>query len=123
MTEVDARGLACPRSDVVLITSDRLGIGSEKLGESLMKSFTDTLLGVDPKPASIILLNAGVKLATESSEIWETLQLLAENGVEVLSCGTCLKYYNLTDKLRVGQVTNMYDTIDTLLAAGKVITV
>ena len=110
-------------SDVVLITSDRLGIGSKKLGESLMESFTDTLLGIDPKPARLILLNAGVKLATKSSKVWETLQLLAENGVEIFSCGTCLEYYNLTDKLMVGQVTNMYDIIDTLLSAGKVITI
>ena len=123
MTEVDAHGLACPRSDVVLITSDLLGIGSKKLGKSLIKFFIDTLLVVDPKPARLILLNSAVKLATGSSEVWETLQLLAENGVEIFSCGTCLKYYNLTDKLRVGQVTNMYDIIDTLLSAGKVITI
>ena len=53
----------------------------------------------------------------------ETLLLMESDGVQILSCGTCLEYYHLKDKLRVGLVTNMYDTVDSLLSAAKVIKV
>jgi sulfur relay (sulfurtransferase) complex TusBCD TusD component (DsrE family) len=42
-------------------------------------------------------------------------------GVEILTCGTCLDYYGLKDKLQVGSVTNMYVIVEKLEAAGKVI--
>jgi hypothetical protein len=48
---------------------------------------------------------------------------LAARGVEIFSCGTCLDYYQLKDKLQVGQITNMYDTLDAMLSSGKCITV
>jgi peroxiredoxin family protein len=55
--------------------------------------------------------------------VLEELSQLAAEGVEIFSCGTCLDYYNLKDKLRVGQVTNMYDTVETMQAATKCIVV
>ena len=49
--------------------------------------------------------------------------LLEKEGVEILSCGTCLAFYGIKEKLRVGKVTNMPLTVDSLLTAGKVISI
>jgi selenium metabolism protein YedF len=106
---------------VVLITSDQLGVGDERLGEILMKAFLNTLWDYEPKPAKLLFINNGVRLTTEGSEVLETLELLEKKGVQVFSCGTCLEYYNLGEKLRVGLVSNMYATVDALLQATKVI--
>jgi selenium metabolism protein YedF len=108
-------------SDVVFITTDRLGTGDEQLGEILMKAFLNTLWYAEPKPAKILFLNDAVRLTTEGSGVLDSLRLLEEAGVEIFSCGTCLEYYQLKDKLKVGLITNMYDTVDSLLSAGKVI--
>ena len=110
-------------TDVVFITSDRLGTGDKRLGEMLMGGFLNTLCSANSRPAKLLFINDGVRLTTEGSEVLETLELLAEVGVEIFSCGTCLEYYKLKDKLKVGQVTNMYDIVNSLLFAGKVITI
>jgi len=107
--------------DVVFITTDRLGTGEQQLGEILMKAFLNTLWDAEPKPAKILFLNDAVRLTTEGSEVLDSLKLLEESGVEIFSCGTCLEYYQLKDKLKVGLITNMYDSVDSLLSAGKVI--
>ena len=110
------------KSDLaVLIGTSRLGVGDERLGEILMKAFLNTLWDYDPKPAKILFINSGVHLSAEGSEVLETLQLLEKDGVQIFSCGTCLEYYGIKDKLRVGMVTNMYDTVDSLLSASRVI--
>lgn len=107
--------------DVVLVTTDCLGTGDARLGGILMKAFLNTLWDADPKPAKILFLNDGVRLTVEGSEVLDTLRLLENKGVKIYSCGTCLDYYGLKDKLQVGVVTNMYDTVDSLLKAGKII--
>jgi selenium metabolism protein YedF len=116
-----AQAEAKKRSDVVFITSDRLGTGDERLGEILMKAFLNTLWDNEPKPAKLMFINDGVRLTTEGSEVLDTLRLLEKDGVEIFSCGTCLEYYKLKDDLRVGKVTNMYETVHSLMDAGKVI--
>jgi len=107
--------------DVVFITTDRLGTGDQQLGEILMKAFLNTVWDAEPKPAKLLFLNDGVRLTTEGSEVLESLRLLEKAGVGIFSCGTCLEYYQLKNKLKVGLVTNMYDTVDSLLSAGKII--
>ena len=107
--------------DVVFITTDRLGTGDQQLGKLLMKAFLKTLWDAEPKPAKLLFLNDGVRLTTEGSEVIDSLILLEEAGVEIFSCGTCLEYYQLQEKLVVGSVTNMYDAIDSLLSADKII--
>lgn len=107
--------------DVVFITSDCLGTGDERLGEILMKAFLNTLWDTEPKPGKMIFINSGVRLTAEGSEVLDTLRLLEKDGVQIFSCGTCLEYYKLKDDLRVGHVTNMYEIVHSLMAAGKVI--
>lgn len=107
--------------NVIFITTNRLGTGDQQLGEILMKTFLDTLLYSKPKLAKILFLNEAVRLTTEMSDVLDSLKLLEEAGVEILSCGTCLDYYQLKDKLKVGIITNMYDTVESLLSSDKVI--
>jgi selenium metabolism protein YedF len=108
-------------TDVVLIASDRFGTGDDRLGEILMKAFLNTLWDTEPKPAKLLFINDGVRLTTEGSEVLDALRLLEKEGVDIFSCGTCLEFYHLQDKLAVGGVTNMYDTVVSLVSAGKVI--
>jgi selenium metabolism protein YedF len=93
----------------VFIASAAIGSGNEELGALLIKGFLSTLLETSPLPERIIFMNGGVKLATEGSASLDKLALLAERGVEILSCGTCLDFYKLKDKLAVGRVSNMFE--------------
>ncbi len=102
------------QNKVYFIRSDVLGNGEEELGELLIKGFIYTLTETAPLPKSIIFINEGVKLPTLNKEIKQNLKILEEAGVEILSCGTCLEYYNLEDKLKVGEVTNMYTIVERL---------
>ena len=106
---------------VMLICSDVFGAGDRALGEKLMKSFLNTIGDVEPRPVKMLFVNDGVKLTTEGSAVLDTLESLEKSGVQILSCGTCLEHYNLVEKLKVGLVTNMYDIVDSLAAADKVI--
>jgi selenium metabolism protein YedF len=106
---------------VVFITSDKLGEGEERLGNILMKAFLNTLHDSEPKPEKILFINNGVKLTTEGSEVLDSLDALTHDGVEIMSCGTCLNYYGIVDKLKYGIAGNMYDIVNVLLEAGKVI--
>jgi selenium metabolism protein YedF len=106
---------------VVLVTSDVFGTGDRRLGEILMRAFLNTLWDAETRPVKLLFMNSAVNLTTEGSEVLDTLKLLEKEGVQVFSCGTCLEYYSLTEKLSVGSVTNMYDTVDSLLSADKII--
>ncbi len=111
---------SCPL--VILISGDGMGRGAEKLGGILMRSFLHTLNEVAPVPGTIILVNSGVRLVVEGSPVLDDLRRLAQGGVQILACGTCLGYYQLKDQVAVGTVSNMYTIAETLLSAGKVVT-
>ncbi len=102
---------------VILIGKDTMGEGSNELGEILMKGYIYTLTESKPYPKSILFINAGVKLTTDGSEVINHIRKLEAAGVEILSCGTCLDYFNLKDKLIVGGVTNMYTIVERMNGA------
>ncbi len=106
---------------VVAIASECLGHGSEELGKTLMKGFIFALSQLPQLPKTILFYNGGAKLTVEGSDSIEDLKKLEAEGVEILTCGTCLNYYNLAEKLAVGQVTNMYSIVETLAQADRVI--
>jgi selenium metabolism protein YedF len=106
---------------VVYINSHLLGIGDEALGSFLMKAFLKTLLDLERKPDRLILINSGVQLGSEDSKVLETLKALLEKGVEIVSCGTCIDFYELKDKMRVGTISNMYDILQSLFEADRLI--
>jgi len=116
-------GIPCSVSSelVVFIDTDSLGRGSEELGRILMSSFLQTLGQSEVHPEKVILINGGVKLACEGSEVLEDLQELSAKGTEVLSCGTCLDFFGIKKKLSAGKVSNMYEILNSLSKAGKVI--
>ena len=106
---------------VVVLSSNQMGNGSEELGQILMKGFIFALTELDELPSTVLLYNSGVKLSTEGSNSIEDLKTLQAQGVEILSCGTCLNYYELTEKLQVGEVTNMYFILEKMAQADKII--
>jgi selenium metabolism protein YedF len=107
---------------VVLITSNVLGSGDDALGGILMKSFMYTLTQMEGTFQVLIFMNSGVLLPTEGSEVLEYIKSLEERHIEVLSCGTCLDFYHLSDKLRVGSVTNMFTITEKMMEAQRLIT-
>ncbi len=106
---------------VVYINSNLMGVGEEALGATLMRSFLHVLSDMERKPSTLIFINSGVWLTTEGSPVLEDLQNLSKNGVAILSCGTCLDFYKLKEKLKVGVISNMYDIAKTLFEADRLI--
>lgn len=107
----------------VLITADQMGRGSEELGKILIKGFVFSLTELAVPPTAVIFLNSGVKLATEGSNVVEDLHTLFVKGSKIISCGTCLNYYALTDKLAAGESSDMFGITGYLDSAVKVITI
>ena len=105
----------------VFVGRDVIGSGDRELGSSLIKMFFYTLAEGDDLPAYILLMNDGVKLASTNPDTIEHLQKLVDRGVELLVCGTCLNFYNISEELKVGTVSNMYDILSRMQAASKVI--
>ncbi len=99
---------------VYLIASDTLGEGEEELGKILIKGFISTLIDIKPLPKKVIFLNAGVKLAVLEKDVSRTLEDLEAAGVKILLCGTCLDYYELSEKIEVGEVSNMYEIVNSI---------
>ena len=106
---------------VVLVSSDSLGRGSDELGERLMSAFFHTLLEIPQRPDKVVFMNSGVRLTVEGSRALDDLRELAGQGVEILACGTCLGYFELTEMLAVGQISNMYEIATVLLEAGRIV--
>lgn len=106
---------------VVVISSDKMGEGDEKLGRTLMKGFIYALTEQDILPQSILLYNNGAKLSVHGSDSLPDLKLLESQGVEILTCGTCLNFYGITEKLGVGSVTNMYVIAEKQMKASKIV--
>ena len=68
-------------------------------------------------PETILLYNSGAYLSCEGSDNLEDLKSMESQGVEILTCGTCLNFYGLSEKLQVGSVTNMYEIVERMTAA------
>ncbi len=114
--------LPAPGGDwAVFVGRDIIGDGDRELGTNLMRMFFYTLSQGEDKPGAVLFMNAGVKLPTLDEQVAEHLKTLSAVGVEILVCGTCLNFYGLTDRLRVGTVSNMYDIVTRMQKAGKVV--
>ena len=117
--------LACvpdSREDfLVAVDTDVMGRGSDELGRTLMKGFLFAVSQLPRLPKTMLFYNGGARLTTEGSASLEDLKNMEAQGVEILTCGTCLNHYGLTEQLAVGSVTNMYTIVEKLAGAGKVI--
>lgn len=105
---------------VFLIQSEGLGRGDDELGKLLMANFLRLLGESKDKPATLVFWNAGVRLACEGSPVLEHLKRLQEQGVEVLACTTCLEYFDLVDKIKVGKPTTMVKSIESMMSSEMV---
>lgn len=106
---------------VVAVTGDAMGSGDDQLGRTLMKGFLYALTQQEKLPHTILFYNGGARLTCEGSPALEDLRSLEAQGVRILTCGTCLNFYGLGERLRVGGVTNMYDIVEILTTAGQVV--
>ena len=106
---------------VVVVASDRMGDGNDELGKVLIKGFIYAVSQLDELPKKILFYNGGATLTVEGSDSLEDLKTMEAQGVEILTCGTCLDYYKVKDKLAVGSVTNMYSIVESMAEAGKII--
>ena len=110
-----------PNNTVVVVSADHMGEGDEALGKILLKGFLFALIQQETLPKTILFYNSGAFVTCEGSASLEDLKKLEEQGVEILTCGTCLNFYGLTEKLAVGGVTNMYDIVEKQLAADLIV--
>lgn len=106
---------------VVAVDTDAMGRGSDELGRTLMKGFLFAVSQLPQLPKTMLFYNGGARLTVEGSDSLEDLKNMEAQGVEILTCGTCLNFYGLTEKLAVGSVTNMYSIVEKLAGAGKVV--
>lgn len=106
---------------VIVISSDRMGSGNDELGKVLIKGFIFAVTQLDTLPKTMLFYNGGATLTTEGSDSLDDLKSLEAQGVEIMTCGTCLDYYGLKDKLAVGSVTNMYSIVEAMANSGRII--
>jgi selenium metabolism protein YedF len=108
------------KSKTILIQSDVLGRGNDELGMTLMSNFLRLLGESKEKPATLVFLNTGVRLACAGSWALGHLKDLEKQGIEILACGTCLDFFELADKLQVGKPTNMEKMIEHMMSTDTV---
>lgn len=106
---------------IAYVESDTMGRGSEELGKILMRAFLKTVPEITPGISKLIFINNGVRLTTEGSDLIETLKDLEDRGIEIFSCGTCLDFFHLLDKVKVGKVSNMFEIVTMLANSDRII--
>lgn len=106
--------------NTIAIGSNKMGQGEEELGKILMKSFIYTVSQTEPYPENIVFFNSGVYLTCEDSPVLDDLKALKSKGVDIQSCGTCLDYYNLKEKLKIGGISNMYSIYEKMKLANTI---
>jgi selenium metabolism protein YedF len=106
---------------LVMCATDRLGFGDDVLGAKLMVNFLRTLKEMGDELWGLVFVNNGVKLTIEGSEVLDDLLAYEGQGLRILVCGTCLDHFNLLERKRVGETTNMLDIVTAMQLADKVI--
>lgn len=107
--------------ETLIIQSECLGRGDDKLGGQLMKNYLYTLARQSPLPKEIFLLNSGVKLACKGSDSLEDLKLLEDAGVSIASCGTCLNYFELSHTLECGTIGSMAQIVNAQMSTSSLL--
>jgi intracellular sulfur oxidation DsrE/DsrF family protein len=109
-------------SAVILMSRDGLGNAEPDLMQKLVVTYFQLLLDNGDLPAAICFYTNGVKLTVEGSPVLEQLAALEARGVRLIVCTTCLNYFGLMDKLKVGIAGGMGDILSAQINAEKVIT-
>ena len=110
-------------SYVVVFGKDRIGEGSDELGAILIGAMLNSLLEQDVLPKKIMIMNSGVNLVLKDSVDLPLMQKLEQKGSEIVTCGACLDYFGKLDQLGVGRVTNMFEIVESMRTAGRIINI
>lgn len=110
------------KDTIIQITNDGMGKADEALQRKLVSKYLELIQLNDEFPNALCFYTDGVKLVVEGSPVLEQLKSLEDKGVRLIVCSTCLDYFNLTDKVKVGIVGGMTDIIEAQVKAEKVIT-
>jgi intracellular sulfur oxidation DsrE/DsrF family protein len=111
-----------PDDSMILITDNGMGKGPQDLQLTLIGKYLDLLAQNTETPAAIAFYTEGVKLVVEDSPVLYQLERLEKKGVRLIACSTCLNYFGLTEKVKIGIVGSMADILEGQLRAAKVIT-
>jgi|WetSurSiteA1Bulk_404760.scaffolds.fasta_scaffold02479_2 selenium metabolism protein YedF len=106
---------------IIAFTSDKMGDGEEELGRLLICNFIKALKDLDKLPAKMVFYNKGVTLGTENSPVIDHLKEMEKMGVTLLLCSTCVKYYSLEEKIKIGTLSNMFEIAQALATASNVV--
>ncbi|PIE59886.1 MAG: sulfurtransferase-like selenium metabolism protein YedF [Desulfobulbus propionicus] len=121
----DVEQYPCPapgqKQIIYVISADTMGRSNDELGWALLQTFIQTIKDVSPMPEKILFYNSGVKLVTQQSGALEALVELQNRNVKILVCGTCLDFFKLKPDIKVGTISNMYDIMNAMVMADKVI--
>lgn len=109
------------RNIVCVFDSRYIGNGDDELGAILTKSFIFALTKQDMLPTTLLFYNGGAFITTTESDTLNDLKTLADQGVRIITCGTCLNHFGLTDQLRIGEVGNMYEIAECMMNADHII--
>ncbi len=108
---------------VVVVNGETMGYGSAELGRTLTGAFLRKLAGSSEKPVRVIFYNSAVKLLAEGSPALDALALLADAGVDLVACGTCVDFFGLKSSMKLGRIGSMDGIVEDIMKAGKVVTI
>jgi selenium metabolism protein YedF len=106
---------------VAVISSETMGSGDDALGKTLMKAFIHTLLQSDELPEKILFYNSGVKLAANDSDVLDDLKTISDAGTELLLCGTCVNFFEISESIGVGKLTNMFEIVSIMSSSSRIV--
>jgi sulfur relay (sulfurtransferase) complex TusBCD TusD component (DsrE family) len=110
-------------SSVILVANEGMGKADRELSLKLVATYFKLLTENNYLPNAICFYTEGVKLVIEGSPILEALKVLEQRGVRLIICSTCLNYFGIIDKVRVGIVGGMADILEAQVKAEKVISI
>lgn len=114
-------GPTATRRNIVYLSSETMGRGDDELGRLLLKNYLITLTEMTDLPEAIYLVNAGVKLVCDGSELLEVFEKLGCMGIDIAACGLCLEFFHLKEEQATGRTTNMLEIATALQSADGVI--
>ena len=113
--------VALDKKTIVVISSEYMGVGENTLGEKLMQGFIFAVSQLEKLPEAILFYNTGVRLCLQDSKCLKDLEAMENAGVRILACGMCLEFFEKQDKLRVGEITNMYNIVEMMQLANRIL--
>jgi len=108
---------------VVAISQNKMGHGSDELGQILIKGFIFSISQLETPPKAVVFFNSGIKLTLDDANTLADIKAMTERGTKVIVCGTCADYFQVKDRVSVGEIGNMYDIVEAMSGAAKVINI